>query len=79
MASGTENQLQPSCWGIRSTHFGPASSVLGVFGRSPPGHPFPSPAGCVELQQGWESPRGKVVALSSYLRVVRFKGIAVIG
>lgn len=77
MSPGTQNQPQPS-WGIRCTCFSPASSVLGVFSFSPPSHPFPSPASCLELQLGWGSPWGEVVASPSYLRVVRFKGIAVI-
>lgn len=51
MAPGTQNQPQPS-WGIRCMCFGQAPSVLGRVGRSPPSHPFPFPAACLEPQRG---------------------------
>lgn len=52
-------------------------NMLGGFGHSPPSHPFPSPAGCPQGAVTGK-PTGELAALPPYLRVVRFKGIAVI-
>lgn len=52
-------------------------NMLGGFGHSPPSHPFPSPARCPQGAVTGK-PTGELAALPPYLRVVCFKGIAVI-